>query len=473
MFKKVVSIVSMLLYMFALMQLSISALTFGMQPVTFFAIIVFLVSVLLWIFVSTEWPSLLAIVSIGLVLGMNQAGQLSFGNSTFVFLLFTFVVTYALNQTAFLKRVTRWLLHTRLAQKSMFGFLVSFLAVVLLLSSFLSPTVTYMFLFPLFEEIAQQCGWKKGDKVASYVLIAMFTTISIGTAMTPINHVFAITAMSIYQTATQQVISATAYMMMAIPAGLVLFFVLLIGLKLRLKEQSHITLQLASLSDLPKADKREKVIVGLFFSMIALWLAPEVLGGIMPEVAKFLSKQGIVFPPLLFTIIMTAVHVSGKPLVDLSQAFTKGVHWPSMLLVGATLSLGSFISSEKIGVVAMLQNGMGPVLSHLPGILLIVIFIAWTTVQTNVTSNLVTVSLVTTVLVSLSLPGVQVGVLSALVGFSSSIAVMTAPAMPYVAISIGSKWTTTQDCLRVGSMIVLLTIIVASAVAYPIGLLVF
>lgn len=467
-FKFFIAILSVLINGIAWCNTLLNWQLFSIPTITFQALSIFLASILLWLFVAIDWTSLFTLLCLGFIpeITLVQVFQLSFGHQTFVFLLFTFIVTYALNQTPFLKRVTNYLLTTQLAQNSPFHFLVSFLSVVLLLSSFLSPTITFMFLFPLYEELAVQFGWQKGDKKASYFLIAMFSTIALGTAMTPINHVFSITAMSIYQNATQIHISTLQYMAMAVPTGLLLFGLIILSLKcLKYSHTGQMTLQ--TLNDLPKVTQREKWIVSIFMMMIILWVLPEMIKGLLPQVPQIT----LVLPPLLATIMLASVSIEDEPLVNLSQAFSQGVHWQSMLLVGATLALGAVLSNVKIGVVHVIQQLFAFSFEQVTPFVLVVIFVTWAGLQTNFTSNLVTVSFVTTILVTLHVTSINVAVLSCLIGFMSSIAVMSAPAMPYVAISIGSKWTNTKDCLTYGGFILGSTIILVSVFAYPLGTL--
>ena len=55
---------------------------------------VFVASLILWIFVSIDWPSFITILFLGLIpsLGFNQVFKDAFGNSTVVFLIFTFIL---------------------------------------------------------------------------------------------------------------------------------------------------------------------------------------------------------------------------------------------------------------------------------------------------------------------------------------------------------------------------------------------
>jgi len=79
----------------------------------------FLGSLYLWITVGIDWPSLLCIASLAFIpeIGIDKALMNSFGNATFAFLLFTFMCTYALSQTNFIKRIALKFVTSSIAQK--------------------------------------------------------------------------------------------------------------------------------------------------------------------------------------------------------------------------------------------------------------------------------------------------------------------------------------------------------------------
>lgn len=449
----------------------------GMSAVSWQLIGLFLSSLILWLKVAIDWPSILCLIGLGLLPGMtySEVFQLSFGNTTFVFLFFTFIVTYALEQTLALKRIIAWAMNSQWAASSPTRFILSFLSIMLLLASFISPTILFMIAFPLYEEIMHQFGLEKSDRRASLILIALFSTLAIGTAMTPINHVFAITAMGIYSSATDTVISNGDYMSLAVPTGLILFAGLLASLHFIWKlDLSEVKIgQLDSLKDIKPMDAKEKWTIGIFLMMIAMWLLPEMLGGLLPDFTAFFKQAGIAFPPMIACLLLATMHVDGEPLIKLPEAISKGVYWPSLLIVAATLSIGSALANPDFGVTTLIENSLTPVLSHLAPILIVAFFVTWAGLQTNFASNLVTTTMVTTIMTTIlssqSEPLVSGATLSCLIGFMASLAMMTPPAMPYVAISIGSDWTNAQDCLRYGLWILILGILSATLVGYPLG----
>lgn len=453
----------------------------GYNPMMVSILGIFFSTLVLWLFVGVDWPSLLCLLGMALMpgIGFGTILPLSFGNSTFAFLLFTFILTYALEGTPIIKRITASALKSQWAQVSPWRLMLAFLCVVLLIGMVISPTILFMIVYPIFEELSEQLGWKRGNRNASILLFALYTTIAIGTAMTPINHVFAITAIGLYQEAFNQTISYWDYMRLSIPIGLAIFLGLLgfVGLIWKIDLGTVKDIKLKSLEDLPLIDKREKILLCVFLGVIGMWLFPEILGGLLPGLAGFFKANGIVFPPLLAVVFLSIIQVEDKPLINLSDAMKNGVHWPSLLLVSATLALGSILVKDEVGLVPALNSMMTPILSQLPAWSIVFIFAIWAGLQTNLSSNLVTVSVVSALAIALAQTSTTFEGISALIacfiGFMASMALMTPPAMPYVAISVGSGWMTSRQALGYGFCILILSIAACMLIGYPIGINIF
>jgi len=473
-------IIAGLIFLTSILNSLFGLMLLGIPTHTFAVLAIFAASLILWLFVSIDWPSLVTLVALGFLpeITYTEVFTLSFGNTTFVFLLFTFVITYALEQTNFLKRLTSAAINSTWAQTSPWRFITAYLVIVLVIACFVSPTILFMIVYPVYQQITEQFKWEKGNKNASKLIIALYATIAIGTAMTPINHVFAITAMGLYNTAFNASITNGLYMSFAVPAGLAIFAILYISLrwiwKLNLKD---ITLSDVSLlKDIPAATKKEKWIVSIFFGVVSLWLLPEILLGVLPGIASFLSDAGIAFPPLVGAMVLAFIRVDGEPLININQAISKGVFWPSLLIVAATLSLGSVLARPEMGVVPLIEEFLTPLISQLAPILMVFVFLLWAALQTNFSSNLVTVSVVTTIAITITTTQadfpVNTAVLASLIGFMASLAFATPPSMPYVAIAIGEGWTTAKDAFIYGLWLLIVSVFCATLIGYPLGSLI-
>lgn len=439
----------------------------GMTTSSFTVLMIFASSIILWLFVAVDWPSLLCLLLLGLLpeIGFKSVFQQSFGSSTFVFLTLTFTLSYCLQETPALKRLTARVLNSRWAGESAWRFVIAYLTVLLFMACFMSPTILFMIIFPIYEAICEQFAWQKGDKSAGILLFASYTVIAIGTAMTPINHVFAITAMGIYEEAYGEAISYGQYMSLAIPIGLILFLIILLSIRYiwRLDLSDLTAGNVDILDNLPAASKRETWIVGVFIMVIALWLLPELLAPVFPSLAAFFKSAGNTFPPLIGLIFLALLSIEGEELVKLPEALKNGVYWPSLLLVGSALALGGALTNPEIGLISWLKENLSASLAGLAPWLLILVFIAWAGIQTNLSSNLVTVTVVShmaiTILQSQNEVSINTAALISLVGFMASLAMMTPPAMPYVGISIGSKWLSSRQAFSYGLWILLWAIV--------------
>jgi sodium-dependent dicarboxylate transporter 2/3/5 len=473
-------ILSALLLVLALLNRQLAWGLLSMGPVAFSQLMLFTSCLVLWLFVSLDWPSLLCLLVLGIMpeMGFKLACQQSFGNSTFVFLTFTFTLSYALEQTPALRRLTARALEAPWVQQKPWRFILSYLSVLLFMALFMSPTVLFMIIFPIYEAVCQAFGWEKGERSPGILLFASYSCLAIGTAMTPINHVFAVTALGIYKEATGKAITYGQYMRLGLPLGLLLFVILLLSVRflwrLDLSRAKISELELGT--DLPPVTAQERHIVRIFLLVVALWLLPELLSPLWPALGTFFSRMGNVFPPLLGLILLALIRVEGEPLAKLPELFRKGVFWPSLLLVGAALALGYALTLPDVGLMAFVQESLGAGLGRLAPYLLVLVFAAWTGIQTNFSSNLVSVTVVGSMAVTL-LAGQPEASLAptvlCLVGFMASLAFMTPPAMPYVGISLGSGWLSSRQAFTYGLWLLAWAIALSVLVAYPLGQLVF
>ena len=78
----------------------------GLSPDAMEVLGIFLGTVVMWLFVDISWPSVLALLALSRLPGVGTAGVIaaSFGNTTIWFLVFSFLITFTLSETGFLRR---------------------------------------------------------------------------------------------------------------------------------------------------------------------------------------------------------------------------------------------------------------------------------------------------------------------------------------------------------------------------------
>ena len=448
----------------------------GMQPSGMNVVGIFAGVLILWLTVAIDWPSLLCIGALGLVpeIGFKPIFAASFGNETIIFLICTFMCTYALSETPFLNRCALSFITSPAAKKGPWQFVISFFAAVICIGCFVSPTVLFVVFLPIVEKINEILKLKRGDKIANMLMMGLAFCVSVSAGMTPIAHVFSIMAMGFYNTATGLSIGYGQYMAFAVPVGILstAFLVLIFRFILNpdMSEIKDIDISILK-KELKPMDKKEKMILLVFCFIVILWVLPSLLKDVVPAVMK-ISKLGTAFPPILGVIIYSVITFDKKPLLNFNEGMKKGVQWSSIIMCAGTLAIGSAMTNKSIGLTHYIIGALSPILKDVSPIFLIIIFTAWACIQTNFSSNMVTVTVVTTVAVPLIQAAngtVSCPAVVSIIGMMSAYAFATPPAMPHVAMAIGSGWTDTGSMMKHGFIFMFVTILITVFIGYPIA----
>lgn len=451
--------------------------TNGLSSEAFGVIFIFIGVLILWLTIGIDRPSLLCLFALGFIdsFGFNKVLSSSLGNSTFAFLLFTFICTYALSKTSLIKRIALTFINLKIAQKNSYLFIFFFLLGTLFLGLFISPSVLFVVLLPILNEIIAQLKLEKRDKVAKILMLGLGFTVSISSGMTPIAHVFPILAIN----AANLEVSTFEYIALAFPTGLVLFFLmyLLLIICIRPKKDGLNFENVAKLKETTqKLDKKDIIILIIFIVVLFLWIVPSLFEFIYYPIYEAFNKYGTIMPPLLGTILLCIIRVDKKPLISVEDAFKNGVPWGSLIMCAATLALGEAIKNEDIGLITYLQSTLGNSLVSLPALVLLIIFALWAAVQTNLSSNMVTATLVATVastILTSTFSTLNLEATICIIGMIASFAFATPPSMPHIAIISASESTSTKEVFIYGSILMLISVLVSLLISYPIGLLIF
>lgn len=119
-----------------------------------------------------------------------------------------------------------------------------------------------------------------------------------------------------------------------------------------------------------------------------------------------------------------------------------------------------------------MSNSLGPAVSNMAPWLLVLLFTLWAAVQTNLSSNMVTVTTVCTIGIPIVLStngAVNTAAVASIIGMMSSYAFATPPAMPHIAIAGSSGWAHASQLLKYGTLLMIITVIITVIIGYPIA----
>lgn len=173
--------------------------------------------------------------------------------------------------------------------------------------------------------------------------------------MTPINQCLLCTARQLYKSATGIAISNAQYMTLY-SAGLVLFIAMGVVLEhwsgfVKMWKWNHWT---AWSTSCQISAKTATVLISWESSYYGCY--QNCRSGSYRTLRPLLkSGTGMAVFSDIGVIVMAILSFDGKPLLSIQEGLQKGVYWPSMFLVGATLSMGTLVTKPELGVIGLLK----------------------------------------------------------------------------------------------------------------------
>lgn len=451
---------------------------FGLNAIGMQVLGIFIGTILLWMFVSVSWPSLLCIVALMMTPLYTYSTALngSMGGWITSFVLFSSMVSWSLSQTGFLKRIAVWFVTRPWAKKNPWLFLGLLFMAPLFIGSFMSPIPAFIVCLPVAEQIFAELKYEKGDRFPQVTVLGILFFASLSTAATPIAHTVTTMALSLYENDMGTPVDFVSYTIFGVVSCLVIFAVALLLTKFvirldmdRLKNLDNSTLD----TNQGPMSTKEKITFAVFAIVVAMWLLPGIIKPILPEVASFISKLGTPTPAIIGTVVLCLIHVDGKPLMNLAESVSKGVPWAAVFMVAATSILGSALTNEEAGITVLVSGALSPIIGGMSPILFVLFISLFTVIITNFASNTVTVTL----MYSISLPlvyggaiaGVNPAALTCVIAAGACVACATPPSTAHAAIAAGSGWLKTDTMLKYGLLWSIAAAILFAVVGYPIA----
>ena len=414
---------------------------------------IFIGAIIMWLGVDVGWPSLVVLFSLTQLEGVSIGTVMSnsLGNNTIAFLIFSCALTYALSTTGLLRRIALWFINTPIAKKSPWAFAAMYFISILVIGSFISPTVLFVLYMALAKEIYEINSLKEGNDYAKMMMIGTAIMTSISCAMTPIAHTFPLMAIGFYESATGEAINWIDYMLVGVPAGVLaaagIFAVLYYAFRNKVK---GIVIQSSQISS--PISRKEIIAAGVFLVVIAMWL----ISGLAPDMFPILKTWTTTIPPMLGVIALCFFGI-----LNFNDAIKNGVPWTAIILCSSTLAVGKWLTAPELGITTAIGEYMGNIIGIPSAIGLIFAIVAFTIIMTNLMSNIVTTTVAYNLLTPIVLAtGVISPVLSTiLIGICASMAYATPPAIAHVALAAGSGYCNSKDMLIYGGISTIISII--------------
>lgn len=440
---------------------------------------IFISAISLWLFVDTKWTTLLILLSLAMIpqIGVNYVVKNSFGNNIILFLMMSFILTYAFFKTNYTQKITYYLINTNFSKKSSVNFVLMLLLSAFFIGCFVSPTVLFIVYLPLIETIFKTLDIDKQEGIYKLTVMALVFVCGITSGMTPISHVFPVISIGIVEKYLNISISYTSYMIIGVSVGIICFIFMFLMLKHFYQRdfEKFNTINFSNLKDLEcDISKKDKYVLSIFLLTIILWIGPDLFEFFIKNnhLIKYFKTLSISFPPLLAVCLLTAIEVDKQKLLDFEDAFKNGIHWPSIFICATTLLFGSLLTNPDFNITNNISIFFQNNLYNLSEMVIVGILLLWCLLQTNFSSNIVASTLVSSLAVGIYKLGIvnfDLKVTACLIGMLSAYAFATPSAMPSVAIVVGKSYVKAKEIFIFGMILALFSVLVCMLFAYPLG----
>ena len=438
---------------------------------------IFLATVYLWITVGIGWPSLLMVGMIGTT-GVCTASELfakTWGNSMTAFLVACFLLNGAMGETGLTRRFAMWFITRKSCAgkpwKIMFMFFFSCLLIGLVSTSS-AITILYM---AIAEEILSMTGYKKGEELPKAMMLGIFIMAEGAMFMTPISHVLIPNVFGWIEEGFGVTVSYGQFSAIFMLCGLIWFiaFWLIFRYLMKPDVSGLVSLDLDKLKKSVPAVSLQEKIVGLVYGIvIIIWLCPGLVKMIgLTTVGTWMSKLGTAIPAVIGAAVLCAVHVDGKPIIDLPAANRK-IGWNSVYMMTAVMGTAYIFGLESCGVTAWLGQAFAPIMENMNPTMFVLAAIIFELVMTNCVSNTLSCSMYNVLIpLAMSVSGVNPIALGLIIASACYVAFGMPSACP--AASLHGDWTPVGYQMKWGWLSAAISVPIFMCVAYPLCCMMF
>ena len=390
---------------------------------------IFIGTIWLYSTCALTWPSLLALVALGLsgVYGsVDEVAELAIpGLVVQVIAMMTFCEGLRRSGAV---HVIAWttLFSGRIAERPMH---IVFCALMVSFALGVSVGITgaVVVTFMMIDELLSDAGYEKGDCFYRHMLVGGFVMSYLGGAAIPQRGIaFALT--NSYSAVTGLPLPGGAYMaaVCVVSIATATFFTLLMRLNpscdietLRRSISGNFGKQVSGLT------AAQVVMVSALGVVVAasllITLVPQELSGGTPLGA--LGYTGVL---CLVMVVLSLIEVDGKLAFDVSVCMKQGVPWGIVLATGTMLCISITLISEPLGITAAIVQTFGALLTNMPPACFVFAVVFATVIVTGFVSSTVTCAIMMSVAVPLApVMGISPVVLGVAIAMSASLGVLS------------------------------------------------
>ena len=421
-----------------------------------------------WSFINMLWPSVLAMFSMGMQLGVAKVLAAGLGSQITWMLIFLYLVIGIMTETKIIDNLSAWFLTRKIVLGKpwiLFAVMILGCYVCSLLSGFGSLVIFLTLTFKMCELM----NIKPYTKFPTMMGLGIVLSVALAAIAFPFKGTglqFVVTWAGI--TGTQ--IDYMGYMAVAFPVSIFVLalFVLICRFIIRVDVAPLKNFNPAEagvvLNKLTGDQKLAAVV--LAWALFDL-CAPAVLPAewLLVQFLNKLTQFGQVALPL---IVFMVIKYNDKPVIEFQKLAAKHVPWELFMMMGVIMPLANFLTADTTGIKQMMTTLVQPLLGlGTVGFLLVVMGV--TCLLTNFANNFVVGMIMMPVIYAFSMAtdGLTASAALMVLIFMTHFAFLTPGATPFAAVMYSNtKWIKSTDAFKWGIPTIIVLFLCTLPVAY-------
>lgn len=431
-----------------------------------------------WVFVELIWPSLLGILAIMLTgfMTAKEALNSSFGDPLVLMLFFILIFCATIDHYGLSQFVSLWFITRKFALGKPWVFTFTFLFAMAILSGLTSAVATSVIGWSILYGICDVLGYQKKDGYSMMMIFGIVYAAQIGMALIPFKNV-PLAVIGAYETMSGVTFDYLKYMFIAMICCIVCLILFIIMAKFIFKPDvsklKELNLEKMNVGGRLTLNNIQKIILVFLFALVTLMVLPSIL----PKsffLTKFISGIGNTGVCILLVLVMAAIRVDGKPLLDFKKMVDRGMLWGILVLLAVVQPLSTALTSEETGVTAFLMQMMDPIFSGKSPILFVAFIGLAAVIITNFVNNVaVGVSLMPIVYAYSNAMGFNAEFAVVMVIMSVLLALLTPAASSSAALLHGNDAIDSKYIMKISFITIVLSYLVMAATILIIGSFLF
>lgn len=435
---------------------------------------VFIGAVYGWSTIGMLYPSMLALVGMGLELGMSTVLAASFGTPMIMMMIVMLIIMQLLNDTGATEIIASKLITNKLTMGRPWMFMTLFLIAVFV-CSIINPIVALMLFMGFLRQVCVSTGIPLRSPFTAVMAIGMTMAALLGQCSLPF-----------YNAGIQYYATIGAMFQLQIPYLQWIIFFFFVGLLMIVgvifAAKFVLRLDVSKLKDLDATvfgeaksfNKDQKIAIGAFLLFVVMALSGSFLPPTNP-VAVLMNKLTIFGQVVIIAgLLLLLKKEDGTPFFNFNGASARGLSWDVVFMVALIMPLAQFLCAADTGISAMLAMLVYP-LQALPPMVFIIAVLILGVILTNFANNFVIAIIIMPVLATFA---GQVGM--SVVGLIMILVICTqiAFATPAASFPAGLCYSfadivDTKQMMKYGWILVVVLTIFTLLLAYPVAMILF